>query len=154
MVPRSILRKNYLSKNKFLFNFSQSFLGHGYKELTIPSNDGKHRIEKNALHIWPRGSFMIIALPNLDGSFTVTLFLSYNKGHYNFNNLTTKRKYSQFLLRRIPRCVRINAKSYRRFFKKSYRASRDHKMFSMQYKGKNMILGDAYMPLSLSMDKV
>jgi len=57
------------------FNYRQEYLGHGYKELTIPAGpDGGHRLEKNALHIWPRRSFMMIALPNLDGSFTCTLF--------------------------------------------------------------------------------
>ena len=51
-------------------------LGHGYKELSIPAaSDGHFRMEKNALHIWPRGEYMLIALPNVDGSFTVTLFL-------------------------------------------------------------------------------
>src|SRR5690606_31950623 len=51
-------------------------LGHGYKELCIPHGpDGAFRMEKNALHIWPRGGFMLIALPNIDGSFTATLFL-------------------------------------------------------------------------------
>ena len=58
-----------------MFNYSQEYLSHGYKELVIPPNeDGSHRIDKNCLHIWPRGKFMLIALPNLDGSFTVTLF--------------------------------------------------------------------------------
>jgi len=51
-------------------------LGHGYKELMIPADEqGRSRIEKNALHIWPRGNIMLMALPNLDGSFTVTLYL-------------------------------------------------------------------------------
>lgn len=60
------------------FDYSQDFLEHGYKELEIPAGRGQnHKIEKNVLHIWPRGEFMLIALPNLDGSFTVTLFLSY-----------------------------------------------------------------------------
>jgi kynurenine 3-monooxygenase len=57
------------------FEYSQSYLAHGYKELTIPpSADGAWRMEKHALHIWPRKSFMMIALPNPDGSFTCTLF--------------------------------------------------------------------------------
>ena len=55
---------------------SEELLAHRYKELTIPAGPGgKHRMEKNALHIWPRGEYMLIALPNIDGSFTVTLFL-------------------------------------------------------------------------------
>ena len=57
------------------FQYDESYLAHGYKELTIqPAPDGSWRMEKNALHIWPRKSFMMIALPNPDGSFTCTLF--------------------------------------------------------------------------------
>lgn len=57
------------------FDYSQTYLAHGYKELTIPpASDGAWRMEKHALHIWPRNSFMMIALPNPDGSFTCTLF--------------------------------------------------------------------------------
>src|SRR6185295_12277501 len=51
-------------------------LDHDYKQLTIPAHDGKHVMDPNALHIWPRGGFMLIALPNLDGTFTATLFLA------------------------------------------------------------------------------
>jgi kynurenine 3-monooxygenase len=64
-------------------------LGHGYKELTIPAvPGGGFRMEKNALHIWPRGEYMLIALPNADGSFTATLFLP-NQGEESFEVLTT-----------------------------------------------------------------
>ncbi len=71
------------------FNYSQTYLEYGYKELTIPPNeDGSHRMDPNALHIWPRGSFMLIALPNVDGSFTCTLFLAY-EGKVSFENLQT-----------------------------------------------------------------
>ncbi len=57
------------------FDFSQDFLEHGYKELTIPAGPGgRHLLDPGALHIWPRGSAMMIALPNVDGSFTCTLF--------------------------------------------------------------------------------
>lgn len=71
------------------FNYSQEFLPHGYKELSIPPTaEGKHIIDKNALHIWPRKSYMLIALPNPDGSFTCTLFLAY-KGNPSFELLET-----------------------------------------------------------------
>ena len=71
------------------FNFEQRYLEHGYKELHIPPTEaGGFRLEKNALHIWPRGHFMLIALPNPDGSFTCTLFLPF-AGPQSFENLNT-----------------------------------------------------------------
>ena len=61
------------------FESSSDFLEHGYKELHIPPGpNGEFLLEKNALHIWPRHQFMMIALPNFDGSFTCTLFLAHN----------------------------------------------------------------------------
>jgi kynurenine 3-monooxygenase len=64
-----------MQKNLAAFEYDESYLAHGYKELTIPPGpDGSWQMEKNALHIWPRKSFMMIALPNPDGSFTCTLF--------------------------------------------------------------------------------
>jgi len=69
------------------FDYSQTYLGHGYKELHIPAGPGAaHIIEKNALHIWPRGGAMMIALPNRDGSFTCTLFWPF-KGDHSFEAL-------------------------------------------------------------------
>ncbi|MEA5446368.1 NAD(P)/FAD-dependent oxidoreductase [Gammaproteobacteria bacterium AB-CW1] len=66
---------------------SEELLGHGYKELNIPGTaNGDWQMERGALHIWPRGGYMLIALPNLDGSFTVTLFLPH-KGEPSFNSL-------------------------------------------------------------------
>ncbi len=69
------------------FQLSQVFLEHGYKELHIPpAPDGGFLLEKNALHIWPRHKFMMIALPNFDGSFTCTLFL--DKGENGFEKIS------------------------------------------------------------------
>lgn len=85
----SVVRKNLMKNKNLLFSFSQNFLTHGYKELSFPPKaNGDYATEEGALHIWPRGENMVIALPNLDGSFTVTLFLAYEGGKYNFNNLT------------------------------------------------------------------
>lgn len=84
------------------FNYSQDFLEHGYKELSIPSRsefvgelpelsdkaEGEFLMEKNALHIWARHQFMMIALPNFDGSFTCTLFLAY-EGKDSFDAIDT-----------------------------------------------------------------
>ena len=75
---------------------SSEFLDHDYKELEIPATeDGGFRLEKNALHIWPRGNFMLIALPNLDGSFTVTLFLP-KEGATSFESLQSETAVQKF----------------------------------------------------------
>ena len=84
------------------FNYSQHYIEHGYKELTIPATDTNgFKIEKNALHIWPRGTFMLIALPNLDGSFTVTLFLPY-EGEKSFATLTSDEEITEFFQTTFP----------------------------------------------------
>ncbi len=71
------------------FDYSQIYTKSGYKELTIePTSDGDFAMEPNALHIWPRGSFMMIALPNPDKSFTCTLFMPY-AGETGFDNIHT-----------------------------------------------------------------
>jgi kynurenine 3-monooxygenase len=77
------------------FNFSQKWLEHGYKELHIPpAENGGFRMEKNALHIWARHSFMMIALPNFDGSFTCTLFLAHT-GENSFEQILFPRETRQ-----------------------------------------------------------
>ena len=92
-------------QRKGRFNYQQYFLEHGYKELTIPATEnGKWRIEKNVLHIWPRESFMLIALPNLDGSFTVTLFLAF-EGEKSFAQLQTPEEVSDFFAAEFPDVV-------------------------------------------------
>ncbi len=78
------------------FEYNQHYISAGYKELIIPpGKDGSFLLEKNALHIWPRGSFMMIALPNLDGNFTCTLFLPF-EGEKSFANLKTKEQIKTF----------------------------------------------------------
>lgn len=84
------------------FDFSQSYLEHGYKELTIPAADGGgFRLEKHALHIWPRGGYMMIALPNLDGSFTCTLFFPH-EGPESFAALKSEQDLRAFFERQFP----------------------------------------------------
>jgi kynurenine 3-monooxygenase len=84
------------------FNYSQYYLEHGYKELHIPAGaNGEFALEKNALHIWPRQSFMMIALPNPDGSFTCTLFLPFN-GNQSFSSLNGDEKISAFFKEVFP----------------------------------------------------
>jgi kynurenine 3-monooxygenase len=140
----SALRKSYFSERKFLFSFSQNFLTHGYKELTIPpTENGAFRTFKNALHIWPRGEYMIIALPNLDGSFTVTLFLAYEGGTYNFNNLTTKENVLNFFKNEFSDALELMPNLASEFFENPTAPLGTVKCFPWQYKGKNLLLGDA-----------
>ena len=80
------------------------FLDHDYKELEIPAIDGKHAMEPEALHIWPRGGYMLIALPNLDGSFTLTLFLP-KTGDPSFKSLDSPAKVRAFFDQQFPDAV-------------------------------------------------
>ncbi|MDN5201522.1 NAD(P)/FAD-dependent oxidoreductase [Fulvivirgaceae bacterium BMA10] len=78
------------------FNYQQFYLEHGYKELTIPpTKNGDFAMEPNALHIWPRGQFMLIALPNMDKSFTCTLFFPF-EGEHSFSSLNNESKLLDF----------------------------------------------------------
>jgi len=78
------------------FDYQQYYIDCGYKELSIPAGPGgRFLMEKNALHIWPRKDFMLIALPNLDGSFTCTLFFPF-EGPLSFEKLDTKEKVMRF----------------------------------------------------------
>lgn len=87
------------------FNYSQNYLTHGYKELSIPpAEGGNFQMEKNALHIWPRGSFMMIALPNPAGDFTNTLFLPF-EGDPGFDDLKTNHDVLNFFKQQFPDAV-------------------------------------------------
>lgn len=98
----SAIRYNSMQKVD-RFNFSQFYVEDGYKELLLPAGkDGSYQIEKNALHIWPRGRFMLIALPNEDGSFTCTLFMPYENHEHAFNDLNTDEKVDDFFQKVFP----------------------------------------------------
>lgn len=98
----SAVRYNAMQKTD-RFNYSQFFIEDGYKELLLPADkNGDYQIEKNALHIWPRGRFMLIALPNEDGSFTCTLFMPYDNHEYAFNDLDSDDKIDRFFKEVFP----------------------------------------------------
>jgi kynurenine 3-monooxygenase len=81
---------------------SEEVLNYGYKEIQLPSGaKGSHQLEKNALHIWPRGTFMLIALPNFDGSFTCTLFLPFT-GPVSFESLSNREEVHAFFSQNFP----------------------------------------------------
>ena len=89
------------------FNYSQDYLSHAYKELTIPpGKDGDYQLEPNALHIWPRGEFMMIALPNQDRSFTCTLFFPF-QGPNSFAELKTQEDVETFFSKTFPDAIAL-----------------------------------------------
>jgi kynurenine 3-monooxygenase len=91
-------------------------LNHDYKELTIPAVNGKPALEVNALHIWPRGGFMLIALPNPDATFTATLFLA-RVGANSFEKLVSPAGVDEFFAREFPSAKALMPDVLREFFK-------------------------------------
>jgi kynurenine 3-monooxygenase len=87
------------------YDYSQDYIDHGYKEFTIPAGKGgEFLMEKNALHIWPRESYMLIALPNTDGSFTCTLFFPF-EGNPSFNSLDNPNDFFAFFKKTFPDAI-------------------------------------------------
>jgi kynurenine 3-monooxygenase len=140
----SSLRKSYISERKFLFSYSQEYLNHGYKELEIPADtSGNHQISKEHLHIWPRGDFMLIALPNMDGSFTVTLFLSYDEGEFNFDNLTTEEKITEFFEKEFPDALALIPNIKEEFINNPTGPLGTVKCSPWSYLNKTLLIGDS-----------
>ena len=140
----SAVRKSMFNHKEFLFSFSQHWLTHGYKELEIPAaENGGYRTEKGALHIWPRGDDMLIALPNLDGSFTVTLFAPFEGGEYCFNNLTTPEKVLEYFNSEFKDAVALMPTLCDEFFENPTGALGTIKCSPWNCYGKTLLLGDA-----------
>lgn len=124
------------------FNFSQNYIADGYREILLPANkDGSYRLDKNALHIWPRGRFMLIALANEDGSFTCTLFMPY-EGESSFETLTSKEAVDSFFKTTFP--------DFYNMMPNIADAWEDHPLSSLAIvrcypwtKGKTALMGDA-----------
>ena len=125
------------------FRLSQEQLDYGYKELTISAGaGGKHLLEPHALHIWPRGAYMLIALPNIDGSFACILFLPF-EGETSFASLDTEGKVSKFFEARFPDAVSLMPG-----LKENYRSNPVGSMVTVKCSpwhvgGKLLLLGDA-----------
>jgi len=140
----SAVRRAMMSNTtKLLFNYSQNFLRSGYKELSIhPAEGGGYKIEKNALHIWPRGKFMIIALPNMDGSFTVTMFHPYG-GDAGFLTLDDENQLTSFFEEYYPDLL-----PHMPHYKEEYKTNAvgtlgTIKCYPWQAFGKALVMGDA-----------
>lgn len=140
----SVVRKELFNQREVLFSYSQDFLEHGYKELTIPPTDsGRFRTEKNALHIWPRGKYMLIALPNLDSSFTVTLFLEHKGEEYSFAELNTEEKVLTFFKEQFADALELMPNLVDEYFKNPVGNLGTIKCNPWTFNGKSLIIGDA-----------
>ncbi len=124
-------------------NFTKDDLEHGYKELTIPAAPGgRFLLEKNALHIWPRQSYMLIALPNLDGSFTCTLFFPM-KGDPSFESLKKEEAVLVFFKKQFPDVVELMPTLVEDFFTNPTGALATIRCQPWHVKDKACLLGDA-----------
>ena len=123
--------------------YSQHFIEHGYKELLIPANeDGTHKLEKNALHIWPRGNFMLIALPNLDGSYTCTLFAPY-EGEESFEELNTNKDVQKYFKKIFPDLVPLIPDLCEQFFSNPTSSMAIMRTYPWHVDDKSNLIGDA-----------
>ena len=132
-----------LQLNTDRFEYSQHYLNHGYKELIIPAGEGNSFLmEKNALHIWPRGGYMLIALPNLDGSFTCTLFFPF-EGDDSFASIKTKEECMKFFRSVFPDVVPLMPALVEDFFHNPTGSLVTVKCFPWSYKDHLCLIGDA-----------
>jgi len=137
----SAIRSAMLKRNRF--NFSQQYLDYGYKELTIPADAGsRHAIEPHALHIWPRGHYMLIALPNFDGTFACILFLPF-EGADSFEQLSTPASVQTFFQSRFPDVVPLMPDLVDNFFANPVGAMVTIKCSPWHFEGKALLLGDS-----------
>lgn len=125
------------------FEYSQHYLDYGYKELVIPpAKNGEFAMEKNCLHIWPRGKFMMIALPNIDGSFTCTLFFPF-EGPESFSTLTTEESVKKFFDKTFPDAVPLMPTLLHDFFQNPSSSLVTVRCFPWSHEDKMLLLGDA-----------
>src|ERR1700683_3173884 len=137
----SAIRAEMLKLSRF--NFSQQCLDYGYKELTIPGgSQGKHLLETHALHIWPRGNHMLIALPNIDGTFACILFLPF-EGTDSFASLTTQAQVVNFFESRFPDAVPLMPQLADNYFANPTGAMVTIKCSPWHVEGRALLLGDA-----------
>ncbi|GIZ09163.1 NAD(P)/FAD-dependent oxidoreductase [Flavobacterium sp. UMI-01] len=136
-------RIRHRMQRQSMFNYSQEFLKLGYKELNIPANaDGSHKLDPQSFHIWPRGDYMLIALPNLDGSFTCTLFMPF-EGENSFELLKDKKDVEQFFITNFPDSIEVIPKLTEDFFKNPTSTLVTMKCFPWTYEDKVALIGDA-----------
>ncbi|MEM1340068.1 MAG: NAD(P)/FAD-dependent oxidoreductase [Bacteroidota bacterium] len=136
-------RVRHRMQRRSRFDYSQDFIDVGYKELTIPPNtDGTHRLDKHSFHIWPRGTFMLIAMPNIDGSFTCTLFLPF-EGAISFENITSKKEAKAFFKQYFPNVSKEIEDLTKSFMKNPTSAMVTMKCYPWTYWDKVALVGDS-----------
>jgi kynurenine 3-monooxygenase len=136
-------RVRHKMQRRSRFNYSQHFVDVGYKELTIPANaDGSHKLDKNSFHIWPRGKFMLIAMANLDGSYTCTLFLPF-EGEVSFEKIKTEQDAKDFFTAYFPNVMGDIENLTQDFFSNPTSALVTMKCFPWTYWDKVALVGDA-----------
>lgn len=137
----SSLRNSFLKTDRF--DYQQFYIPHGYKELSIPAGEnGTFLLEKNALHIWPRKKFMLIALPNIDGTFTCTLFLPF-EGEVSFQQLQSDEQIQTFFDQYFPDVVKLIPTLLDDFKMNPTASLVTVKCYPWIYKDKSMLIGDA-----------
>ena len=125
------------------FNLTQEYISHGYKELSIPPlANGDFALSPNALHIWPRGSFMLIALPNPDHSFTCTLFLPFDGEGQSFSQLHDEKSLLQFFQTYFKDALPLMPQLTQEFFTNPTSSLINISCYPWA-KGKSLLLGDA-----------
>ena len=125
------------------YELSEELLEHGYKELLLPAGaGGGFQLEKHALHIWPRGSHMLIALPNEDGSFTCTLFLPF-RGAVSFEALHAPEEVAAFFEREFPDARKLLPDLEEQFFGNPTGFMGTVKVSPWDVPGKAVLVGDA-----------
>ncbi len=136
-------RVRHKMQRRSRFDYSQDFIDVGYKELTIPANaDGSYKLDKNSFHIWPRGKFMLIAMPNLDGSFTCTLFMPF-EGEVSFENIKTKQQAQEFFATYFPNVMQVMEDLLEDFFRNPTSAMVTMKCYPWTYWDKVALVGDS-----------
>jgi kynurenine 3-monooxygenase len=124
-------------------DYQQYYIEHGYKELMIPAGPhGEFLLEKNALHIWPRKSFMMIALPNIDGTFTCTLFMPF-EGENSFSKLQTHEEVKAFFEITFPDALPLMPTLIDDYFTNSTASLVTVKCFPWIFDDKLALIGDA-----------
>jgi len=136
-------RVRHRMQRQNMFNYSQEFLSLGYKELHIPANaDGSHKLDKNSFHIWPRREFMLIAMPNIDGTFTCTLFMPFT-GDHSFESLSDKDTLEAFFAKYFPSAEDVIPNLVEDFFKNPTSSLVTMKCYPWTFEDKVALIGDA-----------